>query len=71
MTVEGSSKKQKKKSVRSNEESTYRRGSQDETIDDLGRLTNKKREYLEEVIFDKNGEYLYEEDPQEYKKARK
>jgi len=35
------------------------------------RLTNKKREYLEEAIQDKNGIFCYEEDPKEYKKARK
>ena len=35
------------------------------------RLTNKKREYLEEIINDKNGVFNYEEDPIEYKKARK
>lgn len=35
------------------------------------RLTNKKKEYLEEVIVDKNGAYQYEEDPNEYKRARK
>jgi bZIP transcription factor len=35
------------------------------------RLTNKKREYLEEAIEDKNGRFCYEEDPSEYKKARK
>jgi ribonuclease HII len=35
------------------------------------RLTNKKREYLEEAIEDKNGRFCYEEDPNEYKKARK
>lgn len=34
-------------------------------------MTNKKREYIEEVIVDKNGEYAYDEDPQEYKRARK
>jgi hypothetical protein len=34
-------------------------------------LTNKKREYLEEQIADKNGVFTYLEDPQEYKRARK
>jgi ribonuclease HII len=44
----------------------------DETTHDyMQRLTNKKREYLEEAIRDRNGEYNYEEDPLEYKKARK
>ena len=37
----------------------------------LERLTSKKREYLQDSIVDKNGEYNYLEDPQEYKKARK
>jgi|DEB0MinimDraft_12_1074336.scaffolds.fasta_scaffold17267_2 hypothetical protein len=37
----------------------------------LERLTNKKREYLQDAIIDKNGAYNYLEDPQEYKKARK
>ncbi len=41
------------------------------TYDETGKLTNKKREYLEEQIVDKNGEYHYEDDPLEYKKARK
>ena len=35
------------------------------------KLTNKKREYLEEAIVDRNGEYQYDQDPLEYKKARK
>lgn len=35
------------------------------------RLTNKKREYLEEAIQDKNGKFCYDQDPREYKKARK
>jgi hypothetical protein len=35
------------------------------------RLTNKKKEYLEEVIEDKNGVFDYMNDPNEYKKARK
>lgn len=48
------------------------KGSNNETtLETLTRLTNKKREYLEEAIVDKNGEYLYEDDPLEYKKARK
>ena len=34
-------------------------------------MTNKKREYLEEMIEDKNGVFAYDEDPLEYKKARK
>ncbi len=61
-----SAKKQdnKKKGVffRSNEESSRLRKSSlnESTID---HLTNKKREYIEEVIVDKNGEYAYDEDP--------
>jgi hypothetical protein len=35
------------------------------------KLTNKKRQYLENEIHDKNGAYSYLEDPTEYKKARK
>jgi len=38
---------------------------------DLERLTNKKKEYLMDQIVDKNGQYSYLEDPNEYKKARK
>jgi len=37
----------------------------------MDHLTNKKKEYLEEAIADKNGVYSYLEDPIEYKKARK
>jgi seryl-tRNA synthetase len=37
----------------------------------LDRLTNKKKEYLQDAIIDKNGAYSYLEDPLEYKKARK
>ena len=40
-------------------------------MDQFQRLTNKKREYLEESIEDKNGKFCYEDDPLEYKKARK
>lgn len=42
----------------------------DETLD-IEKLTNKKKEYLQDAIIDKNGAYSYLEDPQEYKKARK
>lgn len=35
------------------------------------RLTNKKKQYLQDAINDKNGSYNYLEDPIEYKKARK
>lgn len=37
----------------------------------VARLTNKKKQYLQDAIFDKNGAYSYLEDPIEYKKARK
>lgn len=37
----------------------------------LENLTNKKKEYLQDAIIDKNGAYSYLEDPTEYKKARK
>jgi hypothetical protein len=45
--------------------------SDDCTLDQIQRLTNKKREYLDEAIEDRNGVYDYAEDPREYKKARK
>lgn len=41
---------------------------QESTFD---RITNKKKEYLQEEIYDKNGQFSYLEDPVEYKKARK
>jgi hypothetical protein len=37
----------------------------------IARLTNKKKQYLQDSICDKNGAYSYLEDPVEYKKARK
>jgi hypothetical protein len=37
----------------------------------VARLTNKKKQYLQDAIHDKNGAYSYLEDPIEYKKARK
>ena len=37
----------------------------------LDKLTNKKKEYLQDAIIDKNGAYSYLDDPLEYKKARK
>jgi response regulator of citrate/malate metabolism len=45
----------------------------DQTANDINiaRLTNKKKQYLQDSIFDKNGAYSYLEDPVEYKKARK
>ena len=38
---------------------------------EMGKLTSKKRQYLQDMIADKNGTYSYLEDPVEYKKARK
>jgi len=38
---------------------------------DLTKLTNKKKQYLQDAIIDKNGAYTYLDDPIEYKKARK
>ena len=38
---------------------------------DFSRLTNKKKQYLQDAIVDKNGAYSFLEDPVEYKKARK
>jgi hypothetical protein len=38
---------------------------------DVNKLTNKKKQYLQDAIIDKNGAYTYLNDPIEYKKARK
>jgi hypothetical protein len=38
---------------------------------DFSRLTNKKKQYLQDAIIDKNGAYSFLDDPVEYKKARK
>ena len=38
---------------------------------DITKLTNKKKQYLQDAIHDKNGNYSYLNDPIEYKKARK
>lgn len=38
---------------------------------DINKLTNKKKQYLQDAIIDKNGAYTYLDDPVEYKKARK
>ena len=38
---------------------------------DIQKLTNKKKQYLQDAIIDKNGAYSYLDDPIEYKKARK
>ncbi|CDW72333.1 bzip transcription factor family protein [Stylonychia lemnae] len=35
------------------------------------KLTNKKKEYLQEIIADRNGVFNYVKDPDEYKRARK
>jgi len=45
----------------------------DQTANDMThqRLTNKKKQYLQDAIQDKNGAYSYLDDPIEYKKARK
>lgn len=37
----------------------------------MDKLTNKKKQYLQDEIVDKNGQYSYLNDPIEYKKARK
>jgi cell division protein FtsB len=37
----------------------------------LGKLTNKKKQYLQDLIADKNGVFSYIDNPEEYKKARK
>lgn len=37
----------------------------------MEKLTNKKKQYLQNQIVDKNGAYSYLADPTEYKKARK
>ena len=44
---------------------------EDMTNFDINKLTNKKKQYLQDAIVDKNGAYTYLEDPVEYKKARK
>jgi hypothetical protein len=44
---------------------------EDMTNFDINKLTNKKKQYLQDAIIDKNGAYTYLEDPIEYKKARK
>ena len=53
-----------------NMDSTENENGYDKSID-LSRLTNKKKQYLQDAIIDKNGAYSYLEDPTEYKKARK
>ena len=42
-----------------------------DNVDGLGKITGKKRQYITSQIVDKNGEYDYLENPNEYKKARK
>lgn len=59
-----SESKRNMKGTTSNEESHVGKSSFNEsTMDQFQRLTNKKREYLQEAIIDKNGAYLYDEDP--------
>ena len=36
-----------------------------------GELTKKKKQYIEQEIVDKTGVFTYQEDPTQYKKARK
>jgi hypothetical protein len=48
-----------------------RDGDKNLTDLELEKLTNKKKEYLQDAIIDKNGAYSYLDDPLEYKKARK
>lgn len=40
-------------------------------VEGLGKITGKKRQYISSQIVDKNGEYDYLQNPNEYKKARK
>merc|ERR1712137_1102335 len=58
------------KSAQSNMDSTENENGCDKSID-LSRLTNKKKQYLQDAIIDKNGAYTFLGDPVEYKKARK
>jgi hypothetical protein len=43
----------------------------DDTYEADLKLTGKKRQYIETQLVDKNGEYDYLANPNEYKKARK
>jgi len=52
------------------EECSFDDGDMTSNID-INKLTNKKKQYLQDAIFDKNGAYTYLDDPIEYKKARK
>jgi hypothetical protein len=54
-------------------ENEYSMSKCDKNLTDLEleKLTNKKKEYLQDAIIDKNGAYSYLDDPLEYKKARK
>lgn len=36
-----------------------------------GQISKKKKQYLEQEIVDKTGKFTYQEDPTQYKKARK
>ena len=64
-------KKKGKNAKESKVDTKSKKRSEDGTYEQLQKLTNKKKEYLQEVIEDKNGLFTYEEDPQEYKRARK
>lgn len=46
-------------------------GINDNTFEQVKRLSTKKQKYLKEVIEDKNGVFNYKDNPVEYKKARK
>lgn len=61
-------KKQKKEEKASSNDYSHNGSC---SIDDIDHLTNKKKEYLQEIIEDKNGVFTYLEDPNEYKRARK
>ena len=52
-------------------ESTNNKNEKNISEIELEKLTNKKKEYLQDAIIDKNGAYSYLDDPLEYKKARK
>ena len=52
-------------------DNSFNDDSQEYTYDHLGKLTNKKKEYLQEEIADRNGVFTFLEDPDEYKRARK
>ena len=45
--------------------------SHDQTVGGSVIYSKKKKQYTQEVINDKRGEFNYEDDPNQYKKARK